>query len=63
MLNAAIATIDLHGKENVGDLLPVFEDFLDNGNGSCILTLKNAIYILTRLLGHAVYLAFFGLPG
>ena len=30
MLNAAIATIDLHGKDTVTDLLPVFEDFLDS---------------------------------
>jgi len=29
MLAAAIATIDLHGKQTVSDLLPVFEDFLD----------------------------------
>ena len=30
MLSAAVATIDNHGKNTVADLLPVFEDFLDN---------------------------------
>ena len=30
MLGAAVTTIDLHGKETVGDLLPVFEDFMDS---------------------------------
>merc|ERR1719431_625564 len=30
MLSAAVTTIDLHGKDTVGELLPVFEDFLDN---------------------------------
>ena len=30
MLNAAVVTIDLHGKSTVGRLLPVFEDFLDS---------------------------------
>ena len=30
ILSVAVATIDNHGKDTVGDLLPVFEDFLDN---------------------------------
>eukprot|EP00092_Neocalanus_flemingeri_P000097 GFUD01000099.1.p1 GENE.GFUD01000099.1~~GFUD01000099.1.p1 ORF type:complete len:2003 (+),score=661.60 GFUD01000099.1:178-6009(+) len=30
MLSAAVATINNHGKDTVGELLPVFEDFLDN---------------------------------
>jgi hypothetical protein len=29
MLNAAIETINLHGKETINELLPVFENFLD----------------------------------
>ena len=30
MLSAAMAIVDLHGKATAEDLLPVFEDFLDN---------------------------------
>ena len=30
MLKAAMAIVDLHGKATAEDLLPVFEDFLDN---------------------------------
>ena len=30
MLSAAMAIVDLHGKDTAEDLLPVFEDFLDN---------------------------------
>ena len=30
MLNAAMAIVDIHGKATASDLLPVFEDFLDN---------------------------------
>ena len=30
MLDAAVLTVDLHGKETAGALLPIFEDFLNN---------------------------------
>ena len=30
MLSAAMAIVNLHGKATAEDLLPVFEDFLDN---------------------------------
>ena len=30
MLDAAVLTVDLHGKETAGELLPIFEDFLNN---------------------------------
>jgi hypothetical protein len=30
MLAAAVVTIDLHGKSTAEELLPVFEDFLEN---------------------------------
>ena len=30
MLNAAMAIVDIHGKTSASDLLPTFEDFLDN---------------------------------
>lgn len=29
MLNAAVATVDLHGKANITSMLPIFEDFMD----------------------------------
>ena len=47
MLNAAIATIDLHGKDSVGDLLPVFEDFLDTApDDSSYDTVRQSVVIL-----------------
>ena len=30
MLTAAVNIVDIHGKTTAGDLLPVFEEFLDN---------------------------------
>jgi hypothetical protein len=30
MLDAAVLTVDLHGKQSAGELLPIFEDFLNN---------------------------------
>jgi hypothetical protein len=29
MFSAAVAVVDLHGKDNIASLLPVFEDFMD----------------------------------
>ena len=47
MLIAAIVTIDLHGKDSVGDLLPVFEDFLDTApDDSSYDTVRQSVVIL-----------------
>ncbi|CAB4061680.1 unnamed protein product [Lepeophtheirus salmonis] len=34
MLDTAVTTVDLHGKDTSNELLPVFEDFLDNAPSS-----------------------------
>jgi hypothetical protein len=34
MLDAAVVTINLHGKDTAAELLPVFEDFLDKAPAS-----------------------------
>merc|ERR1740131_818046 len=47
MLSAAVTTIDLHGKDTVGELLPVFEDFLDSApNDSSYDIIRQSVVIL-----------------
>lgn len=47
MLAASLAIVDLHGKECVGNLLPVFEDFLDKApNNSGFDNIRQAVVIL-----------------
>lgn len=47
MLAASLAIVDLHGKECVGTLLPVFEDFLDKApNNSDFDLIRQAVVIL-----------------
>ncbi|XP_058803320.1 stalled ribosome sensor GCN1 isoform X2 [Phymastichus coffea] len=47
MFTAAVAAVDLHGKDNITSLLPVFEDFMDKapkiGSFDCI---KQSVVIL-----------------
>ena len=54
MLDAAVATIDLHGKETVGDLLPVFEDFLDNApeDSSLDIVRQSVVILMGSLARH-----------
>jgi hypothetical protein len=47
MLAASLAIVDLHGKECVATLLPVFEDFLDKApNNSSFDNIRMAVVIL-----------------
>lgn len=47
MLAASLAVVDLHGKECVATLLPVFEDFLDKApNNSDYDNIRHAVVIL-----------------
>lgn len=47
MFTAAVAAVDLHGKDNITSLLPVFEEFMDKapktGSFDCI---KQSVVIL-----------------
>ena len=54
MLDAAVATIDLHGKDTVGDLLPVFEDFLDNApeDSSLDIVRQSVVILMGSLARH-----------
>ena len=51
---AVVATIDLHGKETVGDLLPVFEDFLDNApeDSSLDIVRQSVVILMGSLARH-----------
>ncbi|XP_038618375.1 eIF-2-alpha kinase activator GCN1 [Tachyglossus aculeatus] len=47
MLDAAIATLNTHGKENVNSLLPVFEEFLKNApNDASYDAVRQSVVIL-----------------
>jgi hypothetical protein len=47
MLAASLVIIDIHGKDCVTSLLPVFEDFLDKApNHSCFDLIRQAVVIL-----------------
>ncbi|KAJ1530782.1 hypothetical protein ONE63_005633 [Megalurothrips usitatus] len=47
MLSAALACVDLHGKDNINSLLPVFENFLDKApDSSKFDTVRQSVVIL-----------------
>ena len=54
MLAAAVATIDNHGKNTVADLLPVFEDFLDNApsDSSYDIVRQSVVILMGGLARH-----------
>ena len=54
MLSAAVATIDNHGKNTVADLLPVFEDFLDNApsDSSYDIVRQSVVILMGGLARH-----------
>eukprot|EP00090_Calanus_glacialis_P034085 TRINITY_DN5691_c0_g1_i1.p1 TRINITY_DN5691_c0_g1~~TRINITY_DN5691_c0_g1_i1.p1 ORF type:complete len:2002 (-),score=813.41 TRINITY_DN5691_c0_g1_i1:71-5326(-) len=54
MLSAAVATIDNHGKDTVGELLPVFEDFLDNApaDSSYDIVRQSVVILMGGLARH-----------
>jgi len=54
MLDAAVATIDLHGKDTVADLLPVFEGFLDSApdDRSYDLVRQSVVILMGGLARH-----------
>ncbi|XP_055986980.1 stalled ribosome sensor GCN1 [Sorex fumeus] len=47
MLDAALATLNIHGKENVNSLLPVFEEFLKNApNDASYDAVRQSVVVL-----------------
>ena len=54
MLGAAVVTIDNHGKNTVADLLPVFEDFLDNApaDSSYDIVRQSVVILMGGLARH-----------
>jgi len=54
MLDAAVVTIDLHGKETVTELLPVFEEFLDKApdNSSYDCVRQSVVILMGSLARH-----------
>ncbi|XP_046688091.1 eIF-2-alpha kinase activator GCN1-like [Homalodisca vitripennis] len=54
MLAAALAAVDLHGKETVNSLLPVFEDFLDRApdSGSFDAVRQSVVILMGCLARH-----------
>ena len=54
MLAAAVVTIDNHGKNTVSDLLPVFEDFLDNApsDSSYDIVRQSVVILMGGLARH-----------
>ncbi|XP_066998088.2 stalled ribosome sensor GCN1 [Anabrus simplex] len=54
MLAAALATIDIHGKETVNSLLPVFEEFLDKApdSGSFDAVRQSVVILMGSLARH-----------
>ena len=54
ILNAAVVTIDLHGKDTVGELLPVFEEFLDQApdNSSYDSVRQSVVILMGSLARH-----------
>ncbi|XP_049938173.1 eIF-2-alpha kinase activator GCN1 [Schistocerca serialis cubense] len=54
MLAAALAAVDLHGKETVNSLLPVFEDFLDKApdSGSFDAVRQSVVILMGSLARH-----------
>ena len=54
MLAAAVVTIDNHGKNTVADLLPVFEDFLDNApsDSSYDIVRQSVVILMGGLARH-----------
>ena len=54
MLSAAVATIDNHGKDTVAELLPVFEEFLDNApsDSSYDIVRQSVVILMGSLARH-----------
>ena len=54
MLSAAVATIDNHGKDTVAELLPVFEEFLDNApsDSSYDIVRQSVVILMGGLARH-----------
>ncbi|PSN31349.1 eIF-2-alpha kinase activator GCN1, partial [Blattella germanica] len=54
MLAAALAAVDLHGKETVNSLLPVFEEFLDKApdSGSFDAVRQSVVILMGSLARH-----------
>lgn len=54
MLSAALAMVDLHGKETVNSLLPVFEEFLDQApdSGSYDAVRQSVVILMGSLARH-----------
>nr|CAD7442358.1 unnamed protein product [Timema bartmani] len=54
MLAAALAAVDIHGKETVNNLLPVFEDFLDKApdSGSFDAVRQSVVILMGSLARH-----------
>merc|ERR1719357_1225606 len=54
MLSAAVATIDKHGQDTVSELLPVFEEFLDNApsDSSYDIVRQSVVILMGGLARH-----------